>query len=239
MTEEQRINLEKPFRPEEIKQRDGGGGRTLSYIEGNSVIARLNLAFNSEWSCQVIQHIVDRDADEIIVQARITAGSVIKDGFGSSKIKRNLDTGEIVDLGNDMKAATTDAIKKAATLLGVGLYLYGSTKPSTGNTPRQAQNHGGQATSHHSQQRNQTQSHNTAEPTDHHDSSTGGGSNRLSQKQHSYILKLASGVGMSKAEISKHCQQVYGVMLDFISRHDASAFIDDLRHNRIQSNQAA
>jgi hypothetical protein len=30
----------------------------------------------------------------------------------------------MVDLGSDLKAATSDALKKCATLLGVGIYLY-------------------------------------------------------------------------------------------------------------------
>ena len=34
------------------------------------------------------------------------------------------DAGKIVSLGDDLKAAATDALKKCATLFGVGLHLY-------------------------------------------------------------------------------------------------------------------
>ena len=39
--------LEKPFEAHQIKQREGNFGRTLDYIEGHSVIQRLNDAFES------------------------------------------------------------------------------------------------------------------------------------------------------------------------------------------------
>ena len=54
--------------------------------------------------------------------------------FGSSKITRARESGEIISLADDLKAAATDALKKAATLLGVGLHLYrGSDPPQTGS----------------------------------------------------------------------------------------------------------
>jgi hypothetical protein len=49
------------------------------------------------------------------------------DKFGSQKIKRSRSTGAPLDLGFDLKGAATDAMKKCASLLGVGLYL--SRKP--------------------------------------------------------------------------------------------------------------
>ena len=45
-----RALLEKPFEPDQIKQREGNFGKTLDYIEAHSVMARLNDAFDGEWS---------------------------------------------------------------------------------------------------------------------------------------------------------------------------------------------
>jgi recombination DNA repair RAD52 pathway protein len=39
--------LEKPFGPEQIKQREGNFGKMLDYIEGHAVIQRLNDAFDA------------------------------------------------------------------------------------------------------------------------------------------------------------------------------------------------
>jgi hypothetical protein len=47
---------------------------------------------------------------------------IVRDGFGGQTIKRKKD-GTIVDLGDEMKGAVSDALKKAAQTLGVGLYL--------------------------------------------------------------------------------------------------------------------
>ena len=39
--------LEKPFAPEQVKQREGNFGKMLDYVEGHTVIQRLNDAFDS------------------------------------------------------------------------------------------------------------------------------------------------------------------------------------------------
>jgi hypothetical protein len=44
--------------------------------------------------------------------------------FGKSGITRSTKDNAIVSLGDDLKAAATDALKKCATLFGVGLHLY-------------------------------------------------------------------------------------------------------------------
>ena len=40
--------LEKPFDQNQIKQREGNFGRTLDYVEGHSIIQRLNDAFDAD-----------------------------------------------------------------------------------------------------------------------------------------------------------------------------------------------
>lgn len=45
--------LTAPFPPEAIKQRKGGGGKALSYVEGHSVINRLNAATGNNWTFTV------------------------------------------------------------------------------------------------------------------------------------------------------------------------------------------
>ena len=70
--------LEKPFAPEKIKQRDGNFGKTLDYVEGHTVIQRLNDAFDSEWSFEILKHEILEDKDEVIVQGKLTAENVVK-----------------------------------------------------------------------------------------------------------------------------------------------------------------
>lgn len=122
--------LSEPF-PKEVERQLKKGGAYLTYIPVSEVINRLNkvLGFDA-WSYEIIR--CERDAldpDFIVAHVRMTINtsedryaSVTKDGFGGQKIKRTK-TGEIVDLGDEFKGAVSDALKKAAQALGVGLYL--------------------------------------------------------------------------------------------------------------------
>jgi hypothetical protein len=116
--------LEREFPKERIKQRKGRSGALLDYIEGHAIIARLNEAFEGQWSFEVYDHQILKEMDEVLVLGKLSAGDITKMQFGSSQITRDRESNEIVSLGDDFKAASTDALKKCATLLGVGLYLY-------------------------------------------------------------------------------------------------------------------
>ena len=116
-----RTLLEHPFDPAQIKQRKGRNG-VLDYVEGHTVIARLNAALDGAWSFEVVAHEV-RD-DEVLVLGKLTAAGIVKMQFGASQVTRDRETKALISLGDDLKAAATDALKKCATFLGVGLHLY-------------------------------------------------------------------------------------------------------------------
>jgi len=116
--------LEMPFDPAQIKQRRGRDGM-LDYVEGHAVIARLNEAFAGQWSFEIVRHDILEDRDEILVLGKLSAEGVVKMQFGVAQITRDSETKAIISLGDDVKAAGTDALKKCATFLGVGLHLYG------------------------------------------------------------------------------------------------------------------
>ena len=159
--------LEQTFSQEEIKQRDGSFGQTLNYVSGYTVIDRLNQAFESLWSFEIVSHEIHQD--EVVVIGKITAEGIVKSQFGSSRITRTRETGEAVSLASDLKSAATDALKKCATLLGIGLHLY-ADKPTSAASTSQKGNGG-----------------------DNSQSGNGGnGNGRLSAKQHSFLMKLYS-----------------------------------------------
>lgn len=113
--------LEKPFQEEEVKQRNTDYGKILDYLETPSIIKRLNQAFAGEWSFQVLDHkILDK---EVIALGSLRCGYITKQQFGTCKIHNN-GKPEEKTLGDDLKAAASDALKKCATMFGVGLYLY-------------------------------------------------------------------------------------------------------------------
>lgn len=229
MDDVQREVLERPFSSQEVRQREGNFGKKLNYLEGHSVIRRLNEAFNSDWGFIILSREFNEIADEVIVHGRITVGDLVKDAVGSVKVKRHKETGQIVDLGNDMKAASTDALKKASSLLGIGLYLYADTEHAGPGRPAVHSQHSYRTLQGASEPYSQA---GQGQPSQ-------GQTRRLSAKQLSYILKLANQSSISKSQLNTHCQTRCGVVVDFLSKDDASQLIDDLRHQRVTINDAA
>jgi len=101
-------------------------GRDLTYVDGETVVSRLNdvLGFDG-WSFEVGQiNVLEK---EVWVTGRLTVYTgdrpVVREQAGGQIINRNKG-GEVIELGNDIKGAMTDCLKKCATLVGVGLYLF-------------------------------------------------------------------------------------------------------------------
>ena len=123
--------------PFEVTFTDVRGGVQLTYISGEQVVRRLNEVLGvGGWSFRVLRHEINPEADEAWalgeLVAEIEAKTVVRQQFGSQKLKRSRSTGAPLDIGFDLKGAATDAMKKCASLLGVGLYLSRKEAP----TPR-------------------------------------------------------------------------------------------------------
>lgn len=129
--------LEKKFEETLVKTRPGSFGENLSYVEGAEYIKRLNEAFDGAWSFEIVEYTIHEH--DVVVLGRLVAGDVTKSAFGGATIKGNLRTGETHGLADGLKAATTDALKKASTLLGLGLHLYSDLRKTSSPplTPRQ------------------------------------------------------------------------------------------------------
>jgi hypothetical protein len=118
--------------PFEVVFTDVRGGVELTYITGEQVASRLNEVLGvAGWSFRVLHQEIHAEADEVWALGEMVADidgkTVTRQQFGSQKIKRSRSTGAPLDLGFDLKGAATDAMKKCASWLGVGLYL--SRKP--------------------------------------------------------------------------------------------------------------
>src|SRR5919198_314628 len=120
--------------PFESTFRDTRGGVELEYITGEQAVSRLNEVLGvGRWSFRVLQHGINAEADEAWVLGEIVAdvegSTVARQQFGSQKLKRSRASGAPLDIGFDLKGAATDALKKCASLLGVGLYLSRKESP--------------------------------------------------------------------------------------------------------------
>lgn len=204
--------LQTPFTDSQIKKRKGLWGKILDYIEGHSVIARLNEAFESEWSFNVVEHhILD---EEVIVLGRLTAGNIVKEQFGSNKITKDSETGRVLCLGDDLKSAATDSLKKCASLLGVGLHLYGEV------APQQKEN------SHVGENNNKPSNNNGSNgKLSNGNGSNGSGENLITPKQKKYVLTLGRRTNLDTSQVNKLCIENYSAPLENLSKSDASDLI--------------
>lgn len=121
--------------PFDVTFRDLRGGVELEYITGEQATTRLNetLGFLN-WSFRVLEHGIHAEADECWVLGELTVTldgrTVNRQQFGSQKVKRSRSSGTPLDIGFDLKGATTDALKKCASLIGVALYLWKKEPPA-------------------------------------------------------------------------------------------------------------
>jgi hypothetical protein len=114
--------------PFDVTFTDVRGGVPLTYVTGEQVARRLNEVLGvGGWSFRILRHEVNAEADEAWALGELVAEigerTVVRQQFGSQKIRRSRGSGAPLDLGFDLKGASTDAMKKCASLLGVGLYL--------------------------------------------------------------------------------------------------------------------
>jgi hypothetical protein len=97
-----------------------------SYHTGEQIITHLNRVLGpASWSFHILDQGMEEDSDECWVFAQITAiidgQTVVKQDYGSQAVKRSRSTGKYLSKGEDRKSAATDALKRCARLLGVGL----------------------------------------------------------------------------------------------------------------------
>lgn len=120
--------LLKPTPKKYVKTRQGKGGQKWDYITGGYVTKVLNLAFGWDWDFKVIKYEFDLQIGQAFVHGRLTvrigSRSIKKEQFGRVDIKFRKGTDKPLDLGNDLKAATTDSLKKCASLIGVANDIY-------------------------------------------------------------------------------------------------------------------
>ena len=127
--------LSKPFTQELIKHRQGQGKKQLAYVETVHYIDRLNEVFISKWNWEIIsENVTDYEA---YCKGRLTVEidgvTVVKEAYGGKDITMvdiyDKQTRQVIgrkpfSIADDLKSAGSDAIKKASSLLGIGLHLY-------------------------------------------------------------------------------------------------------------------
>jgi len=115
-----------------ISSRPAKGGGTWDYVTGDYVKKVLNYVFGWMWDFEIKDK--GREGDLVWVQGRLTIKNkvgkpmIVKEQFGRADIKMKKGTKIPLDYGNDLKAATTDALKKCASELGIASDVYGKNE---------------------------------------------------------------------------------------------------------------
>lgn len=134
---------------EQVYNRPGKSGQKFDYVTGSYITKALNYAFGWNWDFEIIEH--GKEQDHVWVLGKLTvrdpsgSKSITKTQFGRSEVKyltetvngKKVRSEKFVDYGNDLKAASTDALKKCASMLGFASDIYGKTeyKKESGNDP--------------------------------------------------------------------------------------------------------
>jgi len=113
-----------------IYQRPAKGGGKWDFVTGTYMKKVLNMMFGWDWDFEVIQFEYTNDQALVLgkLSCRVDGRQIVKMQFGRADIKHKKGTNDPLDLGNDLKAATTDSLKKCASELGVASDIYGKNE---------------------------------------------------------------------------------------------------------------
>ena len=215
--------LERPFAPEQIRQRKGRNG-LLDYVEGHSVIQRLNEALEGAWSFEIVHHEIREE--EVLVLAKLSTEGLVKMNFGVSQITRERESGALISLGDDLKAAATDCLKKCATFLGVGLHLY-AEKPIAGHGPAAPPRPGSASRPPARMPVNGTRPSHGGQPGNGRPIN-GHANGIITPRQLDAIWKVGRAKGLDPGAVEHMSLRVFNRKPDALTREEASALIKEL-----------
>ncbi len=111
-----------------IKKRPGPGGKEFSYVEVGYVINILNQVFGYNWDFKILDQQIGKK--QVWVRGELTVRvdnqSLTKGQYGGADIKVSRTSGEPLSIADDLKAATSDCLKKCASMIGIAGDLYWS-----------------------------------------------------------------------------------------------------------------
>lgn len=98
------------------------GGREQTYIPWTDKVERFNQVLGQDWSFRIIREGMTDTEAWVLGELTVTIDGVttVRQQYGCESITRGQNASPVTDL---FKIAGTDALSKAATLFGCGLYL--------------------------------------------------------------------------------------------------------------------
>jgi Rad52/22 family double-strand break repair protein len=118
-----------------VHKRPAKGGGTWDYVTGGYIKKCLNLMFGWDWDFEIFDEKIL--FGEVIVKGKLTCRSngntIVKMQFGNKDIVYKKQTAEEISkglekiplsIGNDLKSASTDCLKKCASEIGISADIY-------------------------------------------------------------------------------------------------------------------
>jgi len=109
-----------------VHTRPAKGGGQWEYVTGGYVQKVLNLMFGFDWNFEIVDEKILHG--EAIVKGKLTCRSggkeIVKMQYGNKDIMFKKGTETPLSIGNDLKAAATDALKKCAAQIGIAADIY-------------------------------------------------------------------------------------------------------------------
>lgn len=114
-----------------IRKRPAKGGGEWDYVSIGYVTKCLNVMFGFDWDFEILEQLILNG--EAIVKGKLTVRvdgrAIVKTNFGNKDIiYKKLAQGETekqpLSIGNDLKAAASDCLKKCASMIGIAADIY-------------------------------------------------------------------------------------------------------------------
>lgn len=189
--------------------RRGHYGALLTYVSWSHYARRLNEAVGADaWSFRVLDHKVGEE--EVLVLGEMTINDCTKQSFGGSSIARKRETGEALSIADELKAASSDALKRCAALFGLGLELYSDDKGA--EPPENRRNGQQQAPAHRESGGSQRASEGT-----------------LTERQLNAIVAIGRAMGWTSDRLRIACRDMWQLEVEELSKEQASTFIGELK----------
>jgi hypothetical protein len=109
-----------------IHTRPAKGGGTWDYVSGGYIKKVLNIMFGWDWDFEIISELV-QDGEAIVkgkLTVRTNGKTIVKTQYGNKDIICKKGTTTPLSIGNDLKSAATDCLKKCAAELGIAADIY-------------------------------------------------------------------------------------------------------------------
>lgn len=128
LTPEQLQFILKKTPKSQIKKRPAKGGGQWEYVSVSYVQKALNIMFGWNWDFEILDEQVYLEAREVVVKGRLTCKvgdmTITKTQYGNKDIIFKRDSKIPLSIGNDLKSAASDSLKKCASLIGIAQDIY-------------------------------------------------------------------------------------------------------------------